>query len=453
MITELSMTNFKSWRETGPMRFAPITAFFGTNSSGKTSILQLLLMLKQTVESADRRQVIDFGGEPRSFVHLGSFSDVIHRHADTEPLAWDFAWRLAEEADDLCIENPENPDQELARTRELRFRARIRQGALGKNGLMTPHAEFMRYTAGAFHAGIRTRQDSSTALVEPESNAMDFAVRPGMQPGVKHQDKCYAFPDSLRSVYRNFESLSDFELQFENLFARIRYLGPLREYPDRHYVWDGSDPADMGKRGEKAIHALLASKSSTDIPAADVKISEWLKKLGLIESFEIKASAGIENFYKVWVRRNPKSPEVSLADVGFGVSQILPVLTLCFYAPKGSILILEHPEIHLHPSAQAGLADVLIDAIKAREVQIIVESHSEHLLRRLQRRVAEEALSPDDIALYFCDMLEGESTLDPLMVDSYGNISNWPEDFFGDQFGEIAAMSEAGLQRKIRDSA
>ena len=144
-------------------------------------------------------------------------------------------------------------------------------------------------------------------------------------------------------------------------------------------------------------------------------------------------------------------PEVLLTDVGFGLSQVLPVLVLCFYVPGGrSTVILEQPDIHLHPSAQADLADVFIDAWKNNDVQILFESHSEHLLRRLQRRIAEQDIDQKDVGLYFCSMNEsGESSLSQLELDQYGNISNWPKDFFGDQFGEIAAMSEAALGRQV----
>ena len=134
--------------------------------------------------------------------------------------------------------------------------------------------------------------------------------------------------------------------------------------------------------------------------------------------------------------------------MAFGVSQILPVLVLCFYVPEGSTVILEQPEIHLHPSVQAGLADVFIDAWERRKVQILLESHSEHLLRRLQRRIAEGALGQENVGLYFCSAEDGVSSLDALEVDPFGNITNWPQDFFGDQFGEIAAMSEAALKRR-----
>jgi predicted ATPase len=110
---------------------------------------------------------------------------------------------------------------------------------------------------------------------------------------------------------------------------------------------------------------------------------------------------------------------VLIADVGFGVSQVLPVLVLCYYVPEGSILLLEQPEIHLHPAVQAGLADVFAEVVKERRVQIILESHSEHLLRRLQRRVAEEQLPSDQVALYFTAIENGASRLERLQLDPF----------------------------------
>ena len=116
--------------------------------------------------------------------------------------------------------------------------------------------------------------------------------------------------------------------------------------------------------------------------------------------------------------------------------------------PKAPSSFLEQPEIHLHPSVQSGLADVLIDAMKNRKVQIVVESHSEHLLRRLQRRVAEQVVSPEETALYFCEAAAEGSKLTQLDVDLFGNITNWPKDFFGDDFGNMAAITTAAMERK-----
>ena len=96
MITELSAQNFKSWEDTGKLQIAPLTGFFGANSSGKTSILQTLLMLKQTVERPpDWKGVIDFGDDS-SLVNLGSFDDLIHGHRRDAPLQISLSWRFSE---------------------------------------------------------------------------------------------------------------------------------------------------------------------------------------------------------------------------------------------------------------------------------------------------------------------------------------------------------------------
>ncbi len=118
---------------------------------------------------------------------------------------------------------------------------------------------------------------------------------------------------------------------------------------------------------------------------------------------------------------------------------------------------MEQPEIHLHPQVQAELADVFISAIQSREngkprnTQLIVESHSEHFLNRLQRRIAEESVFVDDIAIYFAKTYAGATSLEKLRVDSFGEIENWPDNFCGDEMEEIAARTTAAIQRQIRE--
>ena len=136
--------------------------------------------------------------------------------------------------------------------------------------------------------------------------------------------------------------------------------------------------------------------------------------------------------------------ESSLPDVGFGVSQVLPVITTLFFVPEGSIVLLEQPELHLHPSAQAYLADLLLHVAETRNLQVIVESHSEHLLTRLQRRIAEpeyDFATPDNIKM-------NGSTCEEVKVSRFGQIDNWPDNFFGDTGADLEAMTRAGIARR-----
>jgi predicted ATPase len=433
----VSLKNFKAWRELPESRLAPITGLFGPNSAGKSSIVQLLLLLKQTAESSDRALVLNLGDE-RSLIELGSYEDLVHGRDETKRVEWSVGWQI--------------PDGSRIAAQGVRFEAAVTKGGSGRVTL-----DHFRYAFGRESFGMRRTQDGRYELhVEPNDRVMQRER--GRPAHVTESVKCYGFPDALTAQYRNADLLADLQLEFENLFSRVYYLGPLRDYPRRRYGWAGDRPSDMGQRGEYAIRALLASaeegKSISPGPgkrkrSLQEQVAYWLKRLELISAFRVEELAKGSRTYRVVVQRQPGSPEVLLPDVGFGVSQVLPVLTLCFYAPQGSTIILEHPEIHLHPSAQSGLADMLIDAVKTRGVQIIVESHSEYLLRRLQRRLAEEDIKPSDVALFFCESRSGAAHMERLEVNMFGEISNWPEAFFGDEFGEISETQLAACRRRM----
>lgn len=435
MITQLQIQNFKSWRDTGPMRFAPLTGFFGANSSGKTSILQFLLMLKQTAESLDRAQVLNLGDE-RSYVNLGSFADVVFNHIESDPISFQLEWLPS-----LVQINLFHPDW-FSTERTISFYAQF------ESIQQTLLLQQFVYKQGVRAVGMQL-QPSPPFRGEAQYIVISDSIlepRNGAAPIVPSPIYFYGFPETLNLYYQNTMLLPWLTSLLDNLLGSFEYLGPLREYPSRTYLLRGSKIGAIGSRGESTIPALLTSP-----PQVQDSVAQWLKQLGLIHSFTLRPVAEGRREYELRIRQSPHSPEVFVTDVGFGVSQILPVLTLCSYASPGSIIILEQPEIHLHPAVQAGLADVFIDAIKQRNIQIILESHSEHLLRRLQRRLAEEALEPSDVALYFTRMEQGESKREELAVDKYGNISNWPQNFFGDEMGDLVAMTEAAIRRQSKD--
>lgn len=152
--------------------------------------------------------------------------------------------------------------------------------------------------------------------------------------------------------------------------------------------------------------------------------------------------------YDVRIQLKGDGPKIALADMGYGLSQFLPVLVLCYYAPEGSTLILEQPGIHLHPTVQAQLADLLIEVVNERNLQILVESHSEYLVTRFQRRIVEKQIAQDDVALYFCRNNDGASIIEKLDVDEgSGDIINWPENFFGNVMGDMFAMTDKEVER------
>lgn len=466
MFKKLRFQNFKSWKDTGDIQLAPITGFFGRNSSGKSTILQFLLMLKQTVESSDRQRVF-YLGDDRSYVDLGTLYEIAYNHNIPSQILFDIEWKLPHNTSFMDLTTiPGN--LMIYRYDYLKFTASIqlKYTDIFVNEFHYKINNIIRRNPRTLSFGMKRKPVESTKELHSSTNYE--LVTEGYQVQRKSESeleplfepiKSYGFSNQAILSFINTDFLPDFTLAFEKAFQKIYYLGPLREYPKRFYSWAGEKPQDVGRRGELSIPALLASQKLEKIKAEEEgteisleeKIAIWLKKLGLIDSFRVEPIAKNRREYEVRVRRFPNSSDVLITEVGFGVSQILPVLVLCYYVPEGSTIILEQPEIHLHPSVQAGLADVLIDAIKTRNVQIILESHSEHLLRRLQRRVAEETdgLTDQDIKLYFCSSRKnGDSQLTPLEIDPYGNILNWPENFFGDEMGDLFAMTEAAIKRQ-----
>ena len=429
MITHIRMKNFKSWKDSEEVKLAPLTGFFGTNSSGKSSLLQMLLLLKQTAESKDVEEVIFFGDENEgSYVNLGNFREVIHGHKDDELLELEFGYKLQSSS---------------------KFRIP------SKDSFGRP-AHFM-LDVDSFTFEVVFQESASIINVKH----IFYSIGPKKDLKIKWENGRLYFNDrregsaSISSFYRLSGStmndlLSHLSSSFYKLFTIVYYLGPARVNPQRYYSWGGGHPKHIMQWGDQTIDALLSARvrklktlhGAEKVPIED-KITEWLQKMDLAHSFTLDLTSQGATSYEVRIQKTPASPPVTLVDMGYGLSQFLPVLVLCYYAPEDSTLILEQPGIHLHPMVQAQLADLLIEVVNERNLQILVESHSEHLLTRLQRRIVEEKIAADQTAFYFCRNNEGVSGIEKLDIDkTSGDIKNWPKDFFGDVMGDMFAMAD-----------
>ncbi len=457
MLTELRIQNFKSWSDTQTLRLAPITVFFGTNSSGKSSIGQLLLMLKQTAESTDRTRVLHTGDQ-QTPVELGDFPSLIHHHDVERDLAFELSWTQPEA---IAIDDPKDEAVHYQST-AIQFQADISQPPGRPGQLRVRRMSYRLLTDGApsFAAGMEpdSRRPTRYKLIFDGFTPVRNRGRSWDLPAPA---RFYGFPDEAVAYYQNTEFLPDLSLALERILGSITYLGPLRVDPERVYTWTGGTPEDVGWAGEQTVEAILAAaerlynyRPKMRTRSLQEVLAEAMRELGLIYSFEVAAIADGRPEREVRIRIRRGGDEVLITDVGFGISQVLPVLVQSYYAPRNSTILLEQPELHLHPSVQKGLADFFITAAFAREdgvprnTQFLIESHSEHFLRRLQRRIAEEKLCPEDVALYFCETTASGSVIRELEVDLFGDIRDWPKDFFGDPVDDIAGQAEARLNRQ-----
>ena len=459
MLKSLRIQNFKAWKDTGTIRMAPITLFFGANSSGKSSIGQFLMMLKQTVESPDRRAVLYPGGV-NTAVQLGSYAEMVFRRDLNNKIAFEYSWSLT---DDLKFKSPGS--DEAFTGNGLAFQAEVGS----RENQSAPELDTLKYellTGDKNSMSIAMKRHRLKAKSKYQVEANNYPLRRwrgrAWDPGAPIH--FYGFPDEVVAYYQDADFVKEFNLQHEKLFRSLYYLGPLRTKAERLYLWDGTEPDGVGFAGGNTVAAMLAARdrnrrinlgfNQRKRPFEEI-IASKLKEMRLIEEFAIHSISDQRRAYEVKLQARSTREWVDLPDVGFGISQVLPVLVECFYAPPNSIIIVEQPEIHLHPGAQSALADVMIDAINAREdsrnrnIQLIIETHSEHFLRRLQRRIAEEKLPQEHLSAYFAKSAEAQSNLEPLQIDPFGNIRNWPEHFFGDEMEDITAQAKSTMNRRL----
>ena len=455
MLTSLHIQNFKAWKDTGAIRLAPLTVIFGANSAGKSSLGQMLLALKQTVLSTDRKRPIQLGDD-KALIDLGTFAECLHNHDLEQALEFELGWKIPAKEFGVC----DPLSQKKFTGDELRLAVKLSADAQEQPRVDKLAYQLLRQQLSQIAVAYWRDEQNNLTLASDEYELVRNPTRSG---SLDEPDKFYRISDQSRAHFQNADFLSDFASSTESALNSVYYLGPLRDQPKRVYAWSGETPESVGLRGESAIAAILAASAQDrkisrgpQQPAVrfDEFIAQWLKDLGVIHSFSVQPVAAGRKEHEVLVKTHAAASEVKITDVGFGVSQVLPALVQAFYCPPNSTVWMEQPEVHLHPQVQAELADVFISATQAledgqeRQVQLVVESHSEHFLNRLQRRIAEGAVAPEDVAVYFCRSSGSASELEPLKLDIFGEIENWPDNFFGNEMADIAGRALAAMQRK-----
>ncbi|NNK93997.1 MAG: DUF3696 domain-containing protein [Desulfobacterales bacterium] len=426
MFTKLRLHNFKIWKDTGDISLAPVTLLLGANSSGKSSLIQSFLLLRQTALSPDAGVTLNFGNsDAHESAQLGQFRDVLCKHGDDREIEIEFRWGETTEPKDTNI-----------------YVAAFKAGKGGSAKLKSLRLE----KDGESYWAIHGTHDAYTIKLGSER------IKRGASPQYK-PERSVMFPPSARKILEEHgESVEELGLSLINELSRISYLGPIRKIPQRDYGWSGNMPVTLGDQGERIADALIASKYHGDDPGVNGDllrdVSKWLKKMELADNIKIKR-LGSSARHEILLEYNGEA--TNLRDVGVGVSQVLPVITAAYIAPAGTIIIVEEPESHLHPLSQALLAELFVEASAERGVQFIVETHSEHLLRRLQTLVAKDEVDPHNVDMYFVVREGVDATLQPLGIDEYGRIKIWPPHFFGDITGEVREQAKLAIERKIRE--
>lgn len=391
VLTTWGLSGFKSHFEYSALDFSPLTILCGANSSGKSSFMQPLLLLKQTLDALP----LDAGALKLDGPNI-SFSDPHQFSARRQ--------RIDKVPPTLVVSLGFSPADAPKDTYKilLGFQVTRRRGHRSAE----LELETSLYQHGA-EAATRIKRGTSAERLG------SFLIP------VRRQRTHEALPFGLAEVIRFFE--------------RLIHLSGHRGNPERQYarvvVSEGRQPGLFHTRAASTLAAWQDSRSGKL-----KRLSHWLKALGL--SWKAEAIARDATSFEILVGRtteragNRNSDLVSVADVGFGVSQSLPVLIGLIEAEPGQLVYVEQPEIHLHPRAQKGMADLIASRV-SDGVRVVVETHSEILLTRLQHAVAVGTLRPDQVIAHWFqrDPRTGQSTISSQTPDAAGALGEWPVDF------------------------
>jgi hypothetical protein len=386
------------------------------------------LLLKQTVQSPDRTVHLNLGGdEVNDLFNFGEFDDVI-RQGTAAPRQFSIGFSFTAGSN--------------ARVQSGSFTGIYGQTSSGGVAMLEM---LLRAEAREFKA-VRREKGAYSLLVDqetqPRGKGRNFAP-----------ERSIALPaDAIALLAHDGAVAEDLSLAIRRELDGIVYLGPLRRKPERDYVWNKSTPGNVGSDGHRAVDVLLASAlTKGDMQNQIIHgVSQWLARMKVADKLEVR-QLGRSTRYEVVVYRNGVAS--NLRDVGIGVSQVLPVLVVAHFAPPGSTLLLEEPEIHLHPLAQSVLAELFVEVSQRRGVQFIVETHSEHLFRRMQTLIAKQGTTLDETAMYFVEKGDAGSQLRCLELDAYGRVLNWPDGFFGDALGETREQARLMFERQKKAAA
>ncbi len=400
-ITKISVKGFKSIVEECQIDILPLTILVGANSSGKSSIMQPLLMLKQTLEAPYDPGPLLIDGPNVRFTFAEQFLSKLKNETQTDQ----FQVQV-----ETCV-------SEMFISIGTTFRKR-------KNGIE-----------------IVEMSKKTNFEIDQSSFPQNFTLHPGMSPdeikllvnqdssingyNIVKRSRCFLYIGSLDSN-KFYEATSGFG---QYISDTIHLLG-LRGNPERLYKLSSTGPRYHGtfehymasiihewqETGDKRLRTLLDSLYTLELTG---RVSA--KKIG---------DVGVEIQVSRLTRRNMSDVDmVNIVDVGFGISQVLPVVVALIAAEPGQLVYIEQPELHLHPNAQVKLAQVLADAAK-RGVRVVAETHSSLLLLGIQTLVAEGKLSPDLVKLHwFSRNKDGITKIDSVDLDEAGTYGEWPVDF------------------------
>jgi predicted ATPase len=498
-VQAIRLQNFMGFEDTGWVELRSINLLFGRNSTGKSAILRALLLLRQSLDSQPEDGPLTFVAEDG--LDFGGYRQMVRGQRTERKISFwfqcDFSTlKLVADRLKSYLLNLARQDfqEQITTLHTYRFRlifswdknrAQIRfVGAdlydqngnliLGATPSLDGQEQAWLFQSDFFDPNqdrLGLDQSKLQTATASEVNLWPYSrlvIDRGFLPRLDYPDSIFPEPpddtpyEGNENIPRTTNTcvifLREIRHSISTFLRTILYLGPLRAEPVRYYYVAGQPGNRLDAQGRHMVQNYLASQRDKANEERIAQLNRWLDDAGVGKHLIFRPVNRQKTLYEIVESNAAAGLHPNLREVGFGISQILPVLIEVMLATAGSTVLIEQPELHLHPAAQAELADLFLQAAALNGIRLIIETHSEHLLLRLRRRIAESTVkwisvenplfaAQETVGIYYIQREHGKSELEEVIVSGLGKIISPSafKGFFANDLEEIEMLAEASL--------
>lgn len=460
---KISINNFKTIGSLADYEMQPLTILSGTNSSGKSSFIQLFLLLKQTLDIDSTQRPLDLDGK---LFNIRNYLNLLKNKNKDNKLKVEFVFNKSE-LDKYC----DFAELSIYRTFDsYDLHIGIEFDTIDKQIIVNSFT-------------VKIENSLKSAEITCENDGTSYNIKTNVSV-FNSERLLYGNEYSIKKINYSAFIPSDYEIEFsdgtkfkdvfkldgvkailKDFFANLNYVGPLRQAPKDEYSAYGKTNS-VGTEGENVAEVFWQLSKNTitffKIEERD-EVTSFVKsedtflnavKYWLCTRFklctDIYSKEEADNKYVIYVK-SLTGVESTIKQVGFGISQVLPIIVEGLRIEFNETLVIEQPEIHLHPKVQSDLTDFLISLIK-QDKKVILETHSDHIITRLRRRIAEDQTNQLDnkTLLTFVEVGDKDVLFKNISINDFGVIElPYPDDFIERADVELKAILKAQMKKRL----
>lgn len=420
-LQDIKFTNFKCFEDTSILKLGKLTLLTGANSTGKSSLMYGVLGMLQSKKFP--LALSPNGG----YVQMGNFLEMVFKHDPNKKIGIGFTLVDSDLNESLAVDT-----------------------VWRNNKVGNPYLENCELTSNYYHLSIKSQETGHILNldIEPEKSAKKIDMEDLLRYASTKTPTDATLVEYLKYATKEthikdytLDSFSDetkaeikfplsYIMQETQSFIRkynegVNYISSYRQPAQRIYTEEPMPQGKIATSGEGFINELLKWKDDRQD-----KFSEFvkgMKSIGLLS--EIEPSRLGAGQFKISVKVHDGDDMANLGDVGFGISQMMPVIIGDVELGKGSTLYVSQPEVHLHPSAQAKFGDYIVRQMNEGK-RYVIESHSEYLMNRLRLSIVKGVIHEEDVKVYYMSQANGNTKIFDIKFKASGQIEGAPQDFF-----------------------